>query len=103
MDGALFFSTDPNGVTARNLAAGSPLSAHLESGDEVVIIDGDVEHPDAPALLRRFADAYDEKYGITVDASNPSTPIIALRPTKILSWAEANYPETATRWDVPRK
>ena len=103
MDGALLFSTDPNGVTARNLAAGSPLSAHLESGDEVVILDGDVEHPDDPALLRRFADAYDEKYGITVDESNPSTPIIALRPTKVLSWDEANYPETATRWAVPRR
>jgi pyridoxamine 5'-phosphate oxidase-like protein len=101
LDGALLFSTDPNSVTGRNLAAGSPLVAHLESGDEVAILEGDVEHPSEPDLLARFADAYDEKYGIRVDVSHSSTPIIALRPTAILSWEESNYPETATRWYVP--
>jgi hypothetical protein len=30
MDGALLFSTDPNSVTDRNLAAGSALTAHLD-------------------------------------------------------------------------
>ena len=102
MDGALLFSTDPTSVTGRNLAAGSPLIAHLESGDEVAILEGHIEHPSDPDLLARFADAYDEKYGIRVDVANSSTPIIALRPTVVLSWEESNYPETATRWEVPR-
>jgi Pyridoxamine 5'-phosphate oxidase len=100
LDGMLLFSTDPNGVTARNLAAGSPLVAHLESGDEVAILEGQVEHPDDPDLLARFADAYKAKYAIRVDITNRSTPVVALRPTKILSWEESNYPETATRWVV---
>jgi Pyridoxamine 5'-phosphate oxidase len=103
MDGALLFSTDPSSVTGRNLAAGSALVAHLESGDEVAILEGEVEHPRDADLLERFADAYEAKYGIRVDVSNSATPIVALRPTKVLSWEEADYPETATRWDVPRK
>ena len=101
MDGALLFSTDPTSVTGRNLAAGSPLIAHLESGDEVAILEGEIDHPNDPYLLKRFADSYDEKYGIRVDVSDSSTPIIALRPSIVLSWEESNYPETATRWDVP--
>lgn len=102
MDGALLFSTDPASTTGRNLAAGSALVAHLESGDEVAILEGEVEHPSDPELLARFADAYEAKYGIRVDVSNAATPIIALRPSKVLSWEESDYPETATRWDVPR-
>jgi Pyridoxamine 5'-phosphate oxidase len=101
MDGMLMFSTDPDSVTGRNLLAGSPLQAHLESGDEVAILDGDVERPLDPALLARFADAYDAKYGIKVDVTRSETPILALRPTTVLSWTEANYPETATRWTLP--
>jgi hypothetical protein len=102
LEGMLLFSTDPNSVTGRNLAAGSPLSAHLESGDQVAILEGDTERVEDPDLLARFADRYDEKYGIRVDVANDSTPIIALRPTVILSWEESDYPETATRWSVPR-
>jgi hypothetical protein len=102
LDGMLLFSTDPNSVTGRNLAAGSPLIAHLESGDEVAILEGELERPDDADLLERFAAAYETKYGIRVDVANRSTPILGLRPTAILSWEESNYPETATRWAVPR-
>jgi hypothetical protein len=101
LDGLLMFSTDPNSVTGRNLAGGSRLQAHLESGDEVAILDGHIERPTDPDLLARFADAYDTKYSIRVDVSNESTPILALRPTSVMSWTEANYPETATRWTFP--
>jgi hypothetical protein len=101
MDGLLMFSTDPESVTGRNVAAGSRLQAHLESGDEVAILDGDIEHPSDPDLLARFADAYDAKYGIRVDVTSDSTPILALRPTTVMSWEEKDYPETATRWALP--
>jgi hypothetical protein len=103
MDGALLFSTDPASATGRNLAAGSALIAHLESGDDVAILEGDVEYPTEQDLLTRFADAYEAKYGIRVDVSSSATPIIGLRPTKVLSWEESDYPETATRWDVPER
>ena len=98
LDGLLMFSTDPDSVTGRNVAAGSPVQAHLESGDEVAILDGELERPTDPELLTRFADEYERKYGIRVDVDNRSTPIMALRPASVLSWEEKNYPETATRW-----
>jgi hypothetical protein len=103
MDGLLMFSTDPSSVTARNIAAGSPVQAHLESGDDVAILEGRLERPSDPALLARFADAYDSKYGIRVDVSHAETPILALRPNTVLSWEEKNYPETATRWTLPQR
>jgi hypothetical protein len=101
LDGMVMFSTDPGSVTGRNIAAGSPLQVHLESGDEVAILDGVIERPSDTDLLARFADAYDSKYGIRVDVTRDETPILALRPTTVLSWTEANYPETATRWTLP--
>jgi hypothetical protein len=101
MDGLLMFSTDPNSVTGRNIAAGSPVQIHLESGDEVAILDGPLERPSDRDLLARFADAYDSKYGIRVDVTRSETPILALRPTTVMSWEETNYPETATRWTLP--
>ncbi|HKN94463.1 MAG TPA: pyridoxamine 5'-phosphate oxidase family protein [Thermoleophilaceae bacterium] len=100
LDGRVLFSTDPNSVTGRNIAAGSPVQIHLESGDEVAILDGDLEWPDDPDLLARAVDAYEKKYGIRFDPAPGETPFMALRPGKILSWEEADYPETATRWDV---
>ena len=101
LDGMVMFSTDPESVTGRNIAAGSAMQIHLESGDEVAILDGMVERPSDPNLLARFADAYDSKYGIKVDVTSDETPILALRPTTVMSWTEANYPETATRWVFP--
>ena len=100
LEGRVMFSTDPNSVTGRNLSAGSPVQIHLESGDQVAILDGHTENVDDAQLLERFADLYDEKYGIRVDVSHRSTPILALRPSTVLSWEEADYPATATRWDV---
>jgi hypothetical protein len=94
------FSTDPNSVTGRNLAAGSPLSVHLESGDEVAILEGDTGPVEDRDLLARFADAYEAKYDIRVDVEHRSTPVLALRPKVVLSWEESNYPETATRWTL---
>jgi Pyridoxamine 5'-phosphate oxidase len=103
LDGLVMFSTDPESVTGRNVAAGSPVQVHLESGDEVAILDGRLERPDDADLLARFADAYEAKYGIRVDVSRAETPILALRPSVVLSWEESDYPETATRWVVPEK
>lgn len=100
LDGRVMFSTDPNSVTGRNLAAGSPLSVHLESGDEVAILDGETERVEDADLLARFAGAYEAKYDIRVDVENRSTPVLALRPKVVLSWEESNYPETATRWTL---
>ena len=49
----------------------------------------------------QLIEPFRSKYGIRVDVTRDETPILALRPTTVMSWTEANYPETATRWTFP--
>ena len=98
MDDALLFSTDPASVTGRNLTSNPAVSIHLESGDEAAILDGAVEREQDRELLERFADDYQAKYDFRPNTESASTPIYALRPRTVLSWTEADYPATATRW-----
>jgi hypothetical protein len=99
LDGALLFSTSPESVTARNIAAGSPLVVHLESGDRVAIFEGVPEPVRDSALLERFAEVYEKKYNWRMDVGDPDTPILILRPDSVLAWdAGDSFVETATRW-----
>ena len=95
MEGMVVFSTAPASVTGRNLRRDPRLAIHLESGDEVAILEGEVGRL-ADDLLERYADAYEAKY----DYRPPPTgePPWALGPEKVLSWIEADFPSTATRW-----
>ncbi len=63
-EGAVCFSTGDDSRKARNLAARPDVVVHLESGDDVVLIEGTVESITDAATLERFADAYDAKYGV---------------------------------------
>jgi hypothetical protein len=99
IDGALLFSTSPASLTARNIAAGSPLTVHLESGDRVAIFEGLPEPLRDSAMLERFAEAYEGKYDWRMDVTDPDTPVFALRPESVLAWdATDSFVETATRW-----
>jgi hypothetical protein len=95
MEGMVVFSTAPASVTGRNLRRDPRLAIHLESGDEVAILEGQVGRL-ADNLFERYADAYEAKY----DYRPPPTgePPWALGPEKVLSWTEADFPSTATRW-----
>lgn len=81
---------------ARNLAAGSEIVVHRESGDDVVIIEGTAgklaEGSADPELVERLDSAYEEKYGV-----RHGTPFWAVHPRKVLAWSD--YPADATRWE----
>lgn len=95
-DGALWFSTDGKSVKGRNLAARPDVTVHLESGDDVVIIEGRVETPAVPDAVN---DAYAAKYGgIKLTGGPEGSPVYRLRPDVALGWLESDYPNTATRW-----
>src|SRR5581483_11367565 len=57
LDGALYFEGSPETRRARNLAANPALVVHLESGDEVVILEGEAQAASPPprALAARLA------------------------------------------------
>ncbi len=95
VDDTLFFGGSPETRWARNLAANPGVSVHLESADEVVILEGSVikltETNADPALLTRLDDAYEAKYNM-----RHGTPFWRLRPTLVLAWRD--FFKTATRW-----
>ncbi|MEA2640140.1 MAG: hypothetical protein QOF51_1534 [Chloroflexota bacterium] len=98
LDGAVHFSTDPASTKGRNLAANPACVVHLESGDDVVIVEGVAERITDPAVLGRFADAYEPKYAIRPDPSNPDFGFYRVRHSVINAWREKDFPTSTTRW-----
>ena len=92
------FLTGPESRKARNLDRDPRVVAHLESGDEVVILEGEVETVGPPddALAATFERKYDWRPGTEEDAD---TRWYRLRPRSALAWRERDYPRTATRFD----
>jgi hypothetical protein len=67
---------------------------HLESGDDVVILEGTVELTQDPDFLGRIGPVYNRKYDLDMEWKGA----FFLRPRKALTWLESEYPKTATRW-----
>ncbi len=93
-EGTLYFG---GGKTrwALNLEQNPAVSVHLESGDEVVIIDGTVTKLTAenidPALARQIDQAYLAKYEM-----EHGLPIWKVQPQVVLGWTR--FPDNTTRW-----
>jgi hypothetical protein len=75
---------------------------HLESGDDTVILEGEVERPNDRDALMRFVDAYEAKYAYRLEPSGEENGIYVLRPRMAQTWTEKDYARTATRWVFPR-
>jgi len=93
VDGTLYFGGGRETRRARNIAANPAVVVHLESGDEVVILEGVVEEVTDPALQERIDDAYEVKYGI-----RHGPTVWGVRVEKVFAWSE--FPTTMTRWHV---
>ena len=101
VDGALYFDGSPETRRARNLAQNASIVIHLESGDEVVIVEGEAVYiPKIErAVAERLAAALGAKYGPTyVPAPNTwdEGGLWTLRPTAAFAWTE--FPKNVTRW-----
>ena len=95
VDEMLYFGGGADARRSRNLDSNPAVVIHLESGDEVVIIEGTTEKLTEanadPALLTRIDDAYEAKYNM-----RHGTPVWRVRPQVVFAWAA--YPVTVTRW-----
>jgi len=107
IDGALYFEGSPETRRARNLATNPAISVHLESGDEVVILEGVTEVAGVPPrpLAERLAANFTAKYAETHDYR--PTPeqwdrggLWVLRPRVAFGWKE--FPTSVTRWRFPQ-
>ena len=101
VDGDLYFSTDPKSMKGRNLAAHPTVVVHLESGDDVVVIEGEAVPVTDSAILARYADAYDAKYHFRPEPADPNAITLTLRPSVCLTWLESDFINSAIRWTFP--
>lgn len=103
VDGAFYF--DGGGVKVRNLKHNPAVTVHLESGDDVVILEGvaaEIARP-ARALFERIDASYAARYSYRPsdelkDGAEPYPEggLYALRPRTALAWTE--FPKDVTRF-----
>jgi hypothetical protein len=93
---AFFFSTDRNSRKGRNVAIQPQLVVHLESGDEVVIVEGVADPVDDSAILAELDQLYFQKYRFHLDAGLT----YRVTPRVVLAWRETDFPGSATKWAI---
>jgi PPOX class probable F420-dependent enzyme len=101
LDGSLFFSSGSTSRKTRNLAVNPRVVAHLESGDDVVVLEGMAQRVTDEAELRRVAELYTAKYDFAFDPTNPDYPVFRIKPRRAYAWLERDYTATATRYTFP--
>jgi nitroimidazol reductase NimA-like FMN-containing flavoprotein (pyridoxamine 5'-phosphate oxidase superfamily) len=100
LDDQLYFGGSPQTRRNRNLAANPAVCVHLESGMDVVILQGDARELRAPdrSLSVRLAEASQEKYGYGMkpEQYEKADGMYAFRPRVVFAWKQ--FPKDATRW-----
>jgi len=78
------------------------VSVHLESGDDVVIVEGSVEEvrESDKVTMRKLDSASKAKYKMPLMTIPGESVIYAVRPRVVLAWTERGFPKDATRWEL---
>ena len=95
-DDTFFFDTHPQSQKVANLTNDPRAVVHLESIEEVVILEGVVEvHEEVSAdAFARFADAFHAKYGRRPFGAFAFTPRVAY------AWLNSDYRGSVTRYEL---
>jgi general stress protein 26 len=99
-ENALYFGTARASRKSRNLARNSAVCVHLESGDDVVILDGDVVEVSDAETIAMINAGYRAKYQMPLWI-HPENAVYRVQPRVVLAWTEKNFPNDATRWEFP--
>jgi len=106
LDGLLYIEGSSQTRRSRNLAHNPAVAVHLESGDQVVIIEGEareVGKPD-PQLATRLSQAYSTKYDYANYHPGPNSwdngGLHAIEPHVVFAWS--SFPKDTTRWELER-
>jgi PPOX class probable F420-dependent enzyme len=94
LDDSVVFSTSPRSRKTRNVERDPRAVVHVDGGDEVVILEGEVE---ATALDDRIARAYEAKYDYRPDPASPEEGWYVLRPSGAYAWGR-DFPRSVTRF-----
>jgi nitroimidazol reductase NimA-like FMN-containing flavoprotein (pyridoxamine 5'-phosphate oxidase superfamily) len=103
LDNCLYFDGSPGTRRGRNIAANHRVAVHLESGDEAVMMEGEVYEVKmpSPGLGERLAKAYSAKYserGYTPDPHAWDKGGL-YRVTVKVAFAWTKFPDSATRFE----
>jgi len=94
-----YFGTHRQSRKARNIAASPYLSIHLDSSEEVVIVEGLAEEVGDAHTRANVDQAFSSKYDLEADApAEDSSPIFSLRPKLAFAWSGSDFAASATRW-----
>jgi hypothetical protein len=98
VDGAVYFDGPPVTRWSRNLHTNPAISMHLESAEEVVILEGQAEDLTTDAETgARIVDAWTSKYGrLMPDPAGDG--ILRLRPRVARGWSTSALTD-GTRWE----
>ena len=106
-DGSLWFDTAQNSQKGRNMAAQPYVVAHLESADDVAILEGEVEIVRDPAVADPVLAEYADKFAMDAQdagfdlASETGGALYRLKPKVVHAWLEGAFEQTQSRWEPP--
>ena len=101
IDGKLYIEGSPDTVRHRNIRSNPHVVAHLESGSEVVILEGEayaVERPErslGERLSQQMSAKYAPDYAPGPDAWDEGG-LFVIHPKKVFAWSR--FPSDTTRW-----
>lgn len=102
LDNAPWFDGLPTTRWARNLAQNPSLCVHLESGEEVVILEGEVDDlVTGTATADRIRQGWHETYG-RLEPQADTQGIFRLRPARVRAWSGSS-PASGARWLLDRE
>lgn len=107
LDDNFYFST--GSLAVGNLAANPEITVHLESGSEVVIVEGVSETVAGGPVTESVVAVYNTKYGWDMNPENLPGPFYAVRPRIVFGWISdqsgldggAAFHGTTTKWKFP--
>jgi hypothetical protein len=102
LKGCFLFSTGPRTRKARNLVANPRAVVHLESGAQLVVVNGVARRIFDTDLIGSFVSAYNPKYRWTFTVADLSSgELFEVRPLKAFAWLGdegSDFSATGTRW-----
>jgi nitroimidazol reductase NimA-like FMN-containing flavoprotein (pyridoxamine 5'-phosphate oxidase superfamily) len=105
LDSSFWFATGRHSVKGRNIAANPAVVVHLESGDDVVIVEGTAGEVPDPARAAEVVPQLAGKYGMGPEEMAVGDPasgaaLYVVRPRVVQAWLEGALPETHSRWQL---
>jgi len=105
VDGKLYFDGSPETRRGRNIAQNPQVVVHLESGDQVLILEGKAHiYDSAPerVVAEKVAAAYRAKYSEAGYSPNPDQwdagGLYEFEPEMAMGWTQ--FPKDVTRWKM---